>query len=71
MAREVKLSGRTVYLPDREEWEEVQADEPNTWLEGPLKCSGCGFCVGLAEAVVGPIHWRPAEGGWQKCGEWR
>lgn len=80
MAREVKTSGRTVYLPDREEWEETPTEpapragpyaltvEVSGFVEHELRCSECG------EAATwnhGQFHYVPAPGGWRKCGEWR
>lgn len=82
MAREVKVSGRTVYLPDREDWEETPTEpapragpyaltvEVSGFVEHEPRCSGCGEAL-----KEGQIRWRshyvPAPGGWRKCGEWR
>lgn len=50
MAREVKTSGRTVYLPDREEWEEV----PTLW-----RCPSCGVETTCRERAEKLGHSRP------------
>lgn len=83
MAREVKLSGRTVYLPDREEWEETPTEpapragpyalghlEVSGFGTHELRCSGCG--EPWREGVVNErYHWVQWHGGWRGCGEWR
>lgn len=81
MAREVKVSGRTVYLPDREEWE--LSDKPATaeemaerlfevsgFVTHEPRCSGCGE-TWKAGQLLERYHYAPAPGGWRKCGEWR
>ena len=83
MAREVKSSGRTIYLPDRDEWEEtptepaprmgpyaltVESFGVSDVVSGQIKCSCCGA---PRDKAPGPDHWVPALGGWRKCGEWR
>lgn len=85
MAREVRLSGRTVYLPDREEWElcdspatpeRVAEDIDRAWpglVKHELRCSGCGIQAD-GPPTMGTstmAHWVMAPGGWRKCGEWR
>lgn len=50
MAREVKSSGRTIYLPDREEWEEV----PTLW-----RCPSCGVETTCREIAEKLGHSRP------------
>lgn len=81
MAREVRVSGRTVYLPDREEWEETPTEpapragpyaltvEVSGFVEHELRCSGCGEVA--TSWNHGQFHYVPAPGGWRKCGEWR
>lgn len=80
MAREVKTSGRTIYLPDRDEWEETPTEPApragpyalTVELSGVVKlylqCSGCGE---RNETPPGQYHYIAAPGGWRKCGEWR
>jgi hypothetical protein len=50
MAREVKVSGRTVYLPDRDEWEPV----PTLW-----RCPSCGVETKSQERAEKLGHRRP------------
>jgi hypothetical protein len=50
VAREVKVSGRTVYLPDREEWEET----PTLW-----RCPSCGVETTCRERAEKLGHSRP------------
>lgn len=50
MAREVRLSGRTVYLPDHEEWEEV----PTLW-----RCPSCGVETTCRDRAEKLGHSRP------------
>ncbi len=86
MAREVKTSGRTIYLPDREEREETPTDpapragpyaltvEVSGFVEHELRCSGCGEPqkeVPVAQQINGRHHFVAEPGGWRKCGEWR
>ncbi len=86
MAREVKTSGRTVYLPDRDEWEETPTEpapragpyalgfEVSGFVEHELRCSGCGKIAAGPDATPtspGRFHYVPAPGGWRRCGEWR
>lgn len=80
MAREVKSSGRTIYLPDRDEWEETPTEpaprmgpyaltvEVSGIVKHELRCSTCGALRGMA---LGSSHWLVWPGGWRKCGEWR
>lgn len=83
MAREVKTSGRTVYLPDREEWEETPTEpapragpyalghlEVSGFVTHEFRCSGCGETWKPGQ-MHERYHWAPAPGGWRKCGEWR
>jgi len=51
VAREVKTSGRTVYLPDREEWEET----PTLW-----RCPSCGVKTTSRERAEKLGHSRPS-----------
>lgn len=84
MAREVKVSGRTVYLPDREEWEETPTEpapragpyalghlEVSGFVEHELRCSGCGEAPRATFGYASRYHYVPVRGGWRKCGEWR
>lgn len=84
MAREVKVSGRTVYLPDREEWEETPTEpapragpyalghlEVSGFVEHELRCSGCGEAPPATFEYANRYHYVPVRGGWRKCGEWR
>lgn len=82
MAREVKASGRTVYLPDREEWElcdspatpeRVAEDIDRAWpglVKHELRCTGCGK-TWKAGQMRERYHYAPAPGGWRRCGEWQ
>lgn len=82
VAREVKVSGRTVYLPDRDEWEETPTEpapragpyalavEVSGFVTHEIRCSGCGM-IAASRDMGGPYHYVPAPGGWRKCGEWR
>jgi hypothetical protein len=83
MAREVRVSGRTVYLPDREEWEETPTEpapragpyaltvEVSGFVEHERRCSGCGEAPPSTLEYPSQHHFVPAPGGWRKCGEWR
>lgn len=84
MAREVKVSGRIVYLPDREEWEETPTEpapragpyalghlEVSGFVEHELRCSGCGEAPPATFEYANRYHYVPVRGGWRKCGEWR
>lgn len=84
MAREVKVSGRIVYLPDREEWEETPTEpapragpyalghlDVSGFVEHELRCSGCGEAPPATFEYANRYHYVPVRGGWRKCGEWR
>ncbi len=83
MAREVKVSGRTVYLPDREEWEETPTEpapragpyalgfEVSGFVTHELRCSGCGEPASAISVAIGQYHYVSEPGGWRRCGEWR
>ena len=76
MALEVSQGGRTLYLPEKEEWAEEPRNGP--YALGYLStrvCSGCGerqeYDPKLFQLVaLPPTHWRWFPSGWQRCGEW-
>lgn len=55
MAREVKTSGRTVYLPDRDEWEETPTEPrlPPGALEAMIRAKAAEAEYALAVEVSG------------------
>lgn len=60
MAREVRIGGRTMYLPDRD-------PEPAPASSTDLVCSGCGAVLETV-ALGQDAHWKAAPGGWELCG---
>jgi hypothetical protein len=80
MAREVSQGGRTLYLPEKEEWVELAAEprsgpyaiavEFSGYVTHELRCSVCGE-TWKAGQLRERYHYAPAPGGWRKCGEWR